>query len=118
MSLLSIATTFQLAAFAISARCLDPYNPCSSPVTATKIKVKGNSFYSLFYNSIIAATPEASSLAPGASDLASITSVTRESRWPLIISTRSSVGSVPLMLPLRFLVHCLAIRLPSALIVK
>jgi hypothetical protein len=39
--------------------------------------------------SITAATPEASSLAPGASSGASITSLTRLSMWPAMMITRS-----------------------------
>jgi hypothetical protein len=64
--------------------------------------VRKRSFTHYLASSIIAATPEPSSLAPGASDLASITSVTLESRWPLMISTRSSLESVLLRLPLHF----------------
>ena len=120
ISLLIIATTFHFPSLATSAKCLAPYNPCSSPTTATKISVNGNSLWLIIRaSSIIAATPEASSLAPGASDLASITSEARESKWPLIIKTRSSVGSVPFKVAIT-LPNWLsvAMRLPSALMVK
>jgi hypothetical protein len=100
MSLLSIATIFQFSSLASSAKCLEPYSPCSS----YRHKMDGvgkDLLLIILVSSIIAATPEPSSLAPGASDLLSITSVTLESRCPLMISTRS-VASVPLTLPL----HC------------
>ena len=66
-----------------------------------------------------AATPEASSLAPGASAVAFITSVTRESIWPLISSTRVSVGSVPGSVASTLAMSTLRlIRLPSGCTVK
>ncbi len=98
MSLLSIAVTFQPLALAVSARSVPPHNPCSSPDSAAKTMVaRCFSFAISRAASITSATPEPSSLAPGASLVASITSVTRLSIWPATMRTSSlrSPGRMP-----------------------
>lgn len=80
MSLVNMAWTFVPAALKLSARYADPYRPCSSPATAAKtIVAAGRRFAITRASSRATATPEASSSAPGASPVASITSVARES---------------------------------------
>lgn len=57
-----------------------PVQPCSSPATAANTIVDaGRRFAITRASSIATATPDASSSAPGASEVASMTSVTRES---------------------------------------
>src|SRR5581483_4706892 len=66
---------------------------CSSPESAEYTRVAANLYFlSARAASISAETPDASSSAPGASPVASITSERRESRCPVITITRS--GSV------------------------
>ena len=80
MSLVIIASTRSLFSRACSAQCSAPSRPCSSPATAMKTSVASNDWpASTQAMSITAATPDASSLAPGAVMLASITSDARES---------------------------------------
>jgi hypothetical protein len=73
MSLLSIATIFQFSSLASSAKCLVLF------FSSYRHKMDGGKdlLLIILVSSIIAATPEPSSLAPGASDLLSITSVTQ-----------------------------------------
>src|SRR5690348_5045403 len=93
MSLLRLASTFQPWSAAYCAMILPPYKPCSSPESAEYTSVAGNLYFdSTRAVSINAATPAASSLAPGESPVASITSLRRESRCAVITITRS--GSV------------------------
>src|SRR4249919_1207631 len=90
MSLLRLASTFHPWSAAYCAMILPPYRPCSSPESAEYTSVAGNLYLlSTRAVSISAETPDASSLAPGASPVASITSLRRESRWPVITITRS-----------------------------
>jgi hypothetical protein len=60
--------------------CAAPYSPCSSPATAANtIVATGRRLAITRASSMATATPDASSSAPGASDVESMTSVTRES---------------------------------------
>src|SRR6185437_11637356 len=89
MSLLRLASTFQPWSTAYCAMILPPYRPCSSPESAEYTSVAGNLYFdSTRAVSISAATPAASSLAPGESPVASITSLRRESRCAVITITR------------------------------
>src|SRR6185437_9920280 len=89
MSLLRLASTFQPWSTAYCAMILPPYKPCSSPESAEYTSVAGNLYFdNTRAVSISAATPAASSLAPGESPVASITSLRRESRCAVITITR------------------------------
>src|SRR6185312_14448826 len=89
MSLLRLASTFQPWSTAYCAMILPPYRPCSSPESAEYTSVAGNLYFeSTRAVSISAETPAASSLAPGESPVASITSLRRESRCAVITITR------------------------------
>ena len=80
MSLVIIPAKFHPSAFARFAKLAAPYKPCSSATIATKIKVQLNLVLLItLANSMAAAVPEASSLAPGAKILASFTSEALES---------------------------------------
>ena len=103
MSLLRTASTFQFSFFALSLMYVEPSNPCSSPLTATKIIVAGKEcLLIILAHSITAAVPLPSSSAPGASLTRSITLVRILSRWPLIIKMRLSFGSVPFNVAITF----------------
>jgi hypothetical protein len=80
MSLVNMPSTSVPAALACWAKKVDPYRPCSSPATAMKTIVASNWRLAITRaSSSTAATPEASSLAPGASHVKFRTSVQRES---------------------------------------
>ena len=80
MSLVNIPATSTPFCLACSAKCVEPNSPCSSPATAMKTIVASNSRFDITRAaSSTAATPDASSLAPGASQTASLGSVQRES---------------------------------------
>ncbi len=85
MSLLNMPCTSFPAAFICAAMWAEPYRPCSSPATVASTTVPGNWWVANSRaSSRTTATPEASSSAPGASLVKLSTSVTRESRWPVI----------------------------------
>jgi len=80
MSLVNIPCTSVPAAFNCWARYVDPYRPCSSPATAANTIVEAGRLFAITRaSSSTTATPDASSSAPGASEVAFMTSVTRES---------------------------------------
>jgi hypothetical protein len=80
MSLVNMAWTSAPAALNWAAMYRAPYRPCSSPATAAKTIVDlGARFAITLASSMDTATPDASSSAPGASAVAFMTSVTRES---------------------------------------
>ena len=63
----------------------EPYSPCSSPATVANTRVPGNWWVAnTRTSSSTTATPEPSSSAPGASSVKFSTSLTRESRCPVI----------------------------------
>jgi hypothetical protein len=80
MSLVNMPCTSVPAALYWAAMYRAPYRPCSSPATAANTMVDfGARFAMIRANSMDTATPDASSSAPGASAVAFMTSVTRES---------------------------------------
>ena len=80
MSLLNMACTSAPAFLYCWAMWSEPYRPCSSPATAAKTTVASVRRVAITRaSSMIAATPDASSSAPGASLVASSTSEARES---------------------------------------
>ena len=80
MSLVIIPSTFKPCARARLAQCRAPSRPCSSPGTAMNTSVASKRCFAAAQAiSMTAAVPEASSLAPGASPCASMTSLLRES---------------------------------------
>ena len=80
MSLLSMPSMSMFCAFASWAKWAEPYRPSSSPATVMNLIVASNVCWDITRAiSIIAATPEPSSSAPGASQVASIAPVQRES---------------------------------------
>jgi len=80
MSMFRTPWMFQPAALANCAKWAEPYRPCSSPANATNLIVASvGRFASTRASSSTADVPDASSLAPGASLVAFMTSVTRES---------------------------------------
>ena len=80
MSLFSIPSMSMPCALAFLAKKAEPYRPSSSPATAMNLIVAANWWAAITRAiSIIAATPEPSSSAPGASHVASIAPVQRES---------------------------------------
>jgi hypothetical protein len=84
MSFENIPATFMCAAKAWFAKYVEPKRPCSSPEKAAKMMVASNECFDITRaSSSTDATPDASSSAPGASQVKSRTSVQRESRWPL-----------------------------------
>ena len=85
MSLLNMPWTSLPAVAICCAMKVEPNSPCSSPDTAAKTMVPGNLWVANSRaSSSTQATPEPSSSAPGASLTESVTSVTRESRCPVI----------------------------------
>ena len=100
ISLFNTASIFQPWFFALVAINFAPNNPCSSPLTVTKMMVAGKLFWVIILaHSITAAQPLASSLAPGASPILSLTLVRILSRWPLITNILLSAVSVPFRIP-------------------
>ena len=96
MSLLSTASIFTFAFRDFVAIKFEPNNPCSSPLTAIKMIVAGKLLLLIILaHSITVAVPLASSFAPGASPVRSMTFVRMLSKWPVMIKMRSSFGSVP-----------------------
>ena len=84
MSFENMPATFMPAAAAWFAKNVEPKRPCSSPSNATNLMVASKDCFDITRaSSSTAATPEASSSAPGASHVKSRTLVQRESRWPL-----------------------------------
>ena len=84
MSLLNMPCTSLPAAFICWAMNSDPKVPCSSPATAAKtIVASGVRVANTRASSRMAATPDPSSSAPGASSVKFRTSVTRESMCPV-----------------------------------
>ena len=80
MSLVNMPAMLRPCCFACSAKNVEPNSPCSSPATAMKTIVASNRRCAITRAaSSTAATPEASSLAPGASQTASFGSLQRES---------------------------------------
>lgn len=80
MSLVNMACRSTPEVRNCSAMWVAPYSPCSSPATAANTRVAlGLRVASTRASSRETATPEASSSAPGASLVESMTSVTRES---------------------------------------
>jgi hypothetical protein len=80
MSLVNMPAMLRPCAFAWDAKCAAPNSPCSSPATAMNTRVASNRRVAITRAiSSTAATPDASSLAPGASDTASMTLVGIES---------------------------------------
>ena len=80
MSLLNIACTSAPASRNVWARWSEPYRPCSSAATAANTMVASvDRVAKTRASSITTAMPDASSSAPGASAVAFMTSVTRES---------------------------------------
>ena len=80
MSLVNMACTSVPAALYCAAMNRAPNRPCSSPATAANTMVAfGRRLAMTRASSIDTATPDASSFAPGASAVAFMTSVTRES---------------------------------------
>ena len=96
ISLLSTASIFKFSFLDFAAIYVEPSRPCSSPLTAIKIMVAPKFLLLIILaHSITAATPLASSFAPGASPTLSITFVRIASKCPLIIKTRLSAALVP-----------------------
>ena len=84
MSLLNMPWTSVPAAFICWAMNSDPNVPCSSPHTAARtIVASGSRVAKTRASSNMAATPDPSSSAPGASSVKFRTSVTRESMCPV-----------------------------------
>ena len=80
MSLVNMPSTSMPDALACWAKKVEPKRPCSSPATAMKTIVASNWRLAMTRaSSSTAATPEASSSAPGASQVEFRTSVQRES---------------------------------------
>ena len=85
MSLLNMPCTSLPAAAICAAMKAEPYRPCSSPATVANTRVPGNwRVANSRASSSTTATPEPSSSAPGASLVKFSTSVTRESRCPVM----------------------------------